>query len=198
MSRKIIDRSWEQEFYKELGEFLVRYEQLMLWIKNGIIHLMWNFNNNMSYQHCIQILISELPSVQLIHKYFALFAYVFPEHKFLKKIEKCIDCSLSMNEVRNNIIHRRYLVWYYSDNETEFTKAHSANPQTRKTWLKYNFKKLGKEDIKIYNNYMADLDMLFQCMEVIDNKTVPKNFIEYNETKLDIMKKCLDDFCKKQ
>jgi len=103
-----------------------------------------------------------------------------------------------MNEVRNNLIHRRYLVWFYSDDEFEFTKAASANPQTRKTWLKYNFKELGKDDIRIYNSYITDLSVLFQYISVTHDRSAPKKFIEYDESKLDIIKKCLDDFCKKE
>lgn len=196
MSNKKINRNWELEFYKELWEFLVNYEQLMLWIKNWIIFLMWNYSNHMAHQHCIQLLISELSSVQLIHKHFALFSYIFPRHNYLGKIEKCTNCALSMNEVRNNLIHRRYLVWFYSKDEETFTKVSSSNPKTKKSWLNFNFKLLWTNDIKIYNDYLIELSELFQYLSIINDTLIIDKFINYDEKKLNYMKKTLDNFLK--
>lgn len=181
MENQIPNRDDEYKFYQELWEFIVNYENVIKTVKNWIVFMMHCFSNDPKYQSCLNILLTEMPSDQLMHKFWALIL-VFSEdttpHK--AKIDSCISAILELNELRNNLIHRHYSMWY-----GEGLHIASSNPKTRKNWLNHNFIEWDNFHLETVNNYIKDLNMLLIWIRTLLTRwSLLKPFVEYQEDKI--------------
>lgn len=187
----------ENNFFQELWEFIVNYESIIGNIKRWIIFLMHRFNNwwNNNYQECLQILISETESRKLINKYGALlFLFIPKENKYYNKIDELLKATEKLNELRNNLIHRHYMLWY--EWKAWELVIDSLNQKSRKSWLNHNFLKITDIELKEINISIKKLNILFYWLENIAFREVITNFQETEISEIKKIKKIFEKFIK--
>lgn len=192
-----MEKQWENNFFQELWKFIVNYENIIENIKRWIIFLIHNFNNdgNNNYQECLKILLSEIESKKLINKYWALlFLFIPKENKYYNKIDELLKATEKLNELRNNLIHRYYAIWY--EMKTSKLSIESMNQKTRKSWLTHNFLKITDIELSEINKNIKKLNNLFNWLEKIAFNEVMTHFKETEILEINKIRKLFEEFIK--
>lgn len=173
--------TYNENVYKEIGQFVVLFEQICGNIRLAIRDICFLDKTLMSMNFA-EILLSGLTAEPLNSKLLAVFIERFEdrndEFEILKQLKFNFDKLIS---IRNNIVHGLTHIDTFEDSDKVYGKIFLSHPKLNKYGLDKNTKFFNLKEFQVLNKNIKDLEECFSLFIIFCSS---KKFYLKNRIKL--------------